>query len=205
VAFTKGDKARFGEVEAQPELSQSHRKDPEEAVGVVFALEEHQGVIGVADHGAIAATVARHDPGEPLIQDAIEQRLGDDRRDHRALRATQFIMYNTPRGLRAGCEHPRNQAQKRLIHKAFREPGTNLPMRHGLEKLGEIEVRNPVDWFRHHLLVELMQGVMTAPPWSASVRRVKAGRVVERFQDAACQVLDALIFRATDSQAVYLH
>jgi hypothetical protein len=80
VAFSKGDEACFGGVEAQPVFSQSHRKDPEEAVGVVFALEERQSVIGVADDRAIAATVVGHDPSAPLIQDVIEKGIGDDRR-----------------------------------------------------------------------------------------------------------------------------
>ena len=72
MAFTNGARGRFGGVEARPELSQSHRKAPEEAVGVVFAREERQGVIGVADDGAGAATVVSHDPGKPLIQDVID-------------------------------------------------------------------------------------------------------------------------------------
>jgi hypothetical protein len=93
--------------------------------------------------------------------------------------------------------------QKWLICNAFREYGNNLPMQHGIEKLGEIEVRNPVDWLRHHFLVKLTQDVVTAPPWSASVRRVKECQFVDRFQDSACQFLDDLIFHATDAQGTH--
>ena len=112
-------------------------------------------------------------------------------------------MDHTPRSLHTGLEHTHNQAHKRLIRNAFREHGNNLPTRHGIEKLGEIKVRDPVDWLGHHLLVKLTQGVLTAPPGAEAVRRVKEGRFVDRFQDSTCQFLDDLIFRATDSQGTH--
>jgi|RhiMetdeSRZDD1v2_1073273.scaffolds.fasta_scaffold271180_3 hypothetical protein len=51
-------------------------------MGIVFALKEGQGIIGVPEQGAIAPTVLCHGGDKPLIQDVIQEYIGDNRRDY---------------------------------------------------------------------------------------------------------------------------
>ena len=73
-------------------------------------------------------------------------------------------------------------------------------MWHRVEKLGEIQIHDPVDRLPHDLGIEPAQGIMTAPPRSKAIRRLKEPGLVDRFQDAASHLLDDLIFRAAHSQ-----
>ena len=69
-----------------------------------------------------------------------------------------------------------------------------------IQKLGEIKIHDPVDRLPHDLGIEPAQGIMTAPPRSKAIRRLKKHGLVDRFQDAASHLLDDLVFRAAHSQ-----
>jgi hypothetical protein len=129
------------DIEAQAEFPKPKGKHPPESSGIVFAFEDCQGVIGVADQGAVATAVLAHDRNKPLIEDVVQKRIGDHGRDHRALRAAEFVADHPSRGLHAGLEHPRDQVKEFLIGDPLREHGEDLRMRHGVEELGEIQIQ----------------------------------------------------------------
>jgi hypothetical protein len=99
-----------------------------------------------------------------------------------------------------GFEHPRNQPQKLGVGDPLCQHSEDLLGRHGVEKLGQIKIHDPVDRLPHDLRIEPAQRIMTAPPRSKAIRRLKEHGLVDRFQDATSHLLDDLIFRAANPQ-----
>ena len=95
-------------------------------MGIVFALKERQGIIGVPEQGAVAPTVLGHRRDKPLVQDVIQEGIGDNRRDDRALRAAEFVIDDPTRRLDTRFEHPGNQTQKPLVGNPFRQDGEDF-------------------------------------------------------------------------------
>jgi hypothetical protein len=109
-------------------------------------------------------------------------------------------LHNIAWGVDPRFQHPRNQPQKLGVRDPLSQDSQDLLMRHRVEKLGQIQIYDPVDGLPHDLVVEPAQGIMTAPSRSKAIRRLHEHGLVDRFQEAASQVLDDLIFRAANSQ-----
>ena len=75
--FAKGEEVRLVGVQAQTEFPQPQREDAEKTVGVVLTLKERHRIIRVPQDRTVAATVPRDDCGKPLVQDSIQEHIGD--------------------------------------------------------------------------------------------------------------------------------
>jgi hypothetical protein len=123
-------------------------------VGIVLTLKERHRIIRVPQDRTVAAAVPRDDCGKPLVQDRIQEHIGDHWRHDGALRASQFILHHTTWGLDPSFEHPRDQPQKLRVSDPLCQHSEDLLMWHGVEKLGEIQIHDPVDRLPHDLIVE---------------------------------------------------
>jgi len=124
-------------------------------------------------------------------------------RDNGPLRAAQFVLHDAAWRLDPCFQHPRDEPQKLRVGNPLCQDSQNLCMGHRIEKLSQIEIREPMDRLSHGFCVQTAQGIMTAPSRSKAIGGLQEHRFVDRFQDAACQVLDDLIFRAADPQGTH--
>ena len=109
-------------------------------MGIVFALKQGQGIIGVPEQGTVAPTVLGHCRDKPLIQDVVQECVGDHRRDDGTLRATKLVIHDPTRRLGTNFEHPGNQAQKRLIGDPLCQHGEDLRVGHRIEKPSQVQI-----------------------------------------------------------------
>ena len=75
--FAKGEEVRLVGVQAQTEFPQPQREDAEKTVGIVLTLKERHRIIRVPQDRTVAAAVPRDDCGKPLVQDRIQEHIGD--------------------------------------------------------------------------------------------------------------------------------
>jgi hypothetical protein len=75
--FAKGAEVRLVGVQAQPALPQPQREDAAQTVGIVLTRKERHRLSRVPQDRTVAAAVPRDDWGQPLVQDRIQDHLGD--------------------------------------------------------------------------------------------------------------------------------
>src|SRR5215831_11669829 len=75
--FAKGAEVRLVGVQAQTALPQPQREDAEKTVGIVLTRKERHRIIRIPQDRTVAAAVLRDDCGKPLVQDCIQEHIGD--------------------------------------------------------------------------------------------------------------------------------
>ena len=64
-------------VETQAVFPEPQREDAQKTVGIVLTLKERHRIIRIPQDRTVAATVPRDDCGKPLVQDRIQEHIGD--------------------------------------------------------------------------------------------------------------------------------
>src|SRR4029450_11095954 len=87
-----------------------------------------------------------------------------------ALRASQLVLHTTAWGVDPRFQHPRNQPPTLGVRAPLSQASSDLLRRHRGEKLGQIQLYDPVDGVPHALVVEPAQGIMTAAHRAHAIR-----------------------------------
>jgi len=132
-------------MEREPESLQPLTQYGKQALPGQMVLERHHGVVGMANQLASAFEPRTHHRLEPFIQHVVQVDVGEQRRDHAALRrsasrAAEHALFEHPR-LQPLVDHSPDEAVRDSLVEEF----PKAAVVDGVEVLGDIDIHHPTE------------------------------------------------------------
>src|SRR5882724_5837074 len=197
---TKLQQPRFLGMQFQEELPHSLGEFRSELIGIRFAVKSNHDVISVSHDDDIAVCPLLSPCLNPQVKYVMKIDVRQKRRSTSTLGRPFLRPHSFPILQHAGpqpfLDEPHNAPVCDPMLDELHQPFVG----NAIEKAFDVQIEHPVHFSRQQSVVQSIQRLMLASPWSEPVRKSKKIRFVDSVQHLDRRALNNFVFQRRDSE-----